>query len=74
MKNTCQNCVSFDGSKHQKDSRTQHAGICLKWSEIVFKTEICKQHFLNSNPTENQIFKPLVDVAKLPVIQFDLFQ
>lgn len=74
MKNLCENCTHFDGSKHQNDQRTHHAGICKKWCEIVFKTDNCKQYSLKSNPTENEIFPPLVDVAKLPVIQFDLFQ
>jgi hypothetical protein len=73
MKINCENCVFFDGSKHQKDARTQHAGICSKWTEIVFRSETCKQHFLNSNPTEKDIFPALVDVSKLPVIQFELF-
>lgn len=75
MKNTCENCISFDRSRHYKDARTQDAGICLKWIEVVFKRETCKEHFLKDNPTEKEIFPPLVDVTKLPPItQLDLFQ
>lgn len=67
MKGTCQNCCHFDGSKHQKDPRTQHAGICSKWTEIVFQSETCKQYFSNENKSEKEIF-PLIDTTQLPPI------
>lgn len=74
MLENCENCTFFDGSKHQNDKRTFHAGICSKWTEIVFKTEICKQYFSKKNKSENEIFIPLVDVKMLPPInQLKLF-
>jgi spore cortex formation protein SpoVR/YcgB (stage V sporulation) len=66
MAEKCENCSYFDGSKHENDKRTAHAGICSKWTEIVFKSETCKQFFSNENKTEKEIFIPLVDVSKLP--------
>ena len=74
MLENCENCTFFDGSKHQNDIRTKHAGICSKWTEIVFRTETCKQYFSNQNKTEKEIFIPLVDISKLPNInQLTLF-
>ncbi|MFV8344589.1 hypothetical protein [Flavobacterium sp. ZB4P13] len=74
MTEKCENCYYFDGSKHEKDAQTAHAGICSKWTEIVFKSETCKQFFSNQNKSEKEIFIPLVDVSKLPPInQLTLF-
>lgn len=66
MTQNCENCIFFDGSKHENDTRTKHAGICSKWTQIVFRSETCKQYFSNENKGENEIFKPLVDVTQLP--------
>lgn len=68
MAENCENCMFFDGTKHDNDIRTKHAGICSKWTEIVFRTETCKQFFTLQNKKENEIFKPLVDVSILPPI------
>jgi hypothetical protein len=68
MTQTCENCTFFDTLRHENDARTKHAGICTKWTEIVFKSETCKWHFLKSNPDEKEIFIPLVDVTKLPSV------
>jgi hypothetical protein len=74
MTEKCENCTFFDGSKHQKDARTAHAGICSKWTEITFKWENCKGFFSKENLTEKEIFIPLVDVTKLPdVTQLTFF-
>lgn len=48
----CESCHYFDGSKHEKDKRTEHAGICKKWYEVTFKTDVCKYHFSNKNLPE----------------------
>lgn len=53
----CENCMFFDSTKHEKDPRTKHAGICSKWTEIVFKSDTCKQFFSSSNPTVENLFK-----------------
>lgn len=69
MKNqpeNCENCAFFNNSKHKLDKRTEHAGICSKWSEIQFKNSTCKMWFSNENLPAEKIFKPLVDVSKLP--------
>lgn len=57
MTENCSNCTFFDGSRHENDKRTSHAGICSKWSQIVFKTEICKQYFFKGNEPAENIFK-----------------
>lgn len=44
---TCDNCDHFDGSKHANDVRTQHAGICNRWSMVTWKKDSCNQ-FINS--------------------------
>lgn len=66
MTQNCENCASFDGTKHENDNRTKHAGICFKWSQIVFRNETCKQFFSNQNKTETEVFPPLLDISKLP--------
>lgn len=74
MSDTCQNCIQFDNAKFLHHSATKDAGMCMKYIEITFKRETCKFHMPKQELTENEIFVPLVDVKKLPVIQFDLFQ
>lgn len=66
MTENCENCASFDGTKHENDNRTKHAGICSKWCQIVFKTENCKQFFSKENKKEKEVFPPLLDLTKLP--------
>jgi len=74
MIENCLNCIFFDGSKHQNDLRTSHAGICSKWTQITFKTDTCKQFFSNANKPEKEIFKPLIDVTKLtPINELSFF-
>ncbi|MDN3673432.1 hypothetical protein QWY99_10245 [Flavobacterium branchiarum] len=74
MKNQCQDCHYFNGDRHKNDPRTEHAGICSKWCEVVPKKDTCNQFFAKSNLTEQEIFKPLIDVAKLPPAnQLNLF-
>ena len=72
MKNqqiTCENCHFFDASRHKKDPRTAHAGICIKWSQIELKSSTCKQAMPIQELIEKDIFKePLIDVSKLPSI------
>lgn len=66
MSKLCDNCTFFDGSKHQNDSRTSHAGICSKWSEIVFRSETCKQYISVLDQPKEKIQVPLIDVKNLP--------
>ena len=74
MKENCENCTFFNGTAHEKDSRTRHAGFCSKWVEITFKRDTCKQYFSSVNKTEKEVFPPLVDLSKLPSIdQLTLF-
>ena len=74
MKENCENCAYFDSTKHEKDSRTKHAGFCSKWIEITFRKDTCKQFFISTYKTENEILSPLVDLSKLPPIdQLTLF-
>jgi hypothetical protein len=74
VKNQCENCHYFSGDKHKNDPRTKHAGICSKWTEVVFRTENCKEYFSSSNAPADEIFKPLIDVNQLPpVTQLNLF-
>jgi hypothetical protein len=56
MTENCENCMYFDGSKHKNDTRTQHAGICSKWCQIVFKKEHCKQFFSAENLPPKSVF------------------
>nr|WP_294931305.1 hypothetical protein [uncultured Flavobacterium sp.] len=73
MAETCENCASFDNSKFLHHTATRDAGMCTKFTEITFKRDKCKFHLPKQALSENEIFVPLVDVSKLPVIQFDLF-
>lgn len=50
-KKHCENCCHFNNDFHAKDTRTKHAGICYKWSEVVFLYGTCKSF---SNRTEIQ--------------------
>lgn len=66
-KNVCQNCNHFDNSKHKKDDRTNTAGICTKWCEIVFQSDTCKSYIDEPMTKEIFVFKPLE-------FQYDLFK
>lgn len=70
MLKTCQNCASFDASKHEKDPPTSHCGICLKFSEITFKNDIQCKHFISKN---NPIELPKEIPKKVEIVQFELF-
>lgn len=74
MPKTCENCHSFDNAKFVQKHATRDAGICSMFTEVTFKRDSCKYHFPKQELKENEIFLPLVDVGKLPVVQFDLFQ
>lgn len=74
MTQTCENCLSFDNSKFLHKRATRDAGLCGRFTEITFKRDNCKFHLPKQQLNENEIFVPLVEVKKLPVIQFDLFQ
>lgn len=68
MTEKCKNCFHFDGSQHEKDARTKHAGICKNFNEIVFKNETCKFHFTTDNlPLKNVFSEPQI------AIQLNLF-
>lgn len=56
MTQNCENCFHFDGSQHENDARTKHAGICKNFSEIVFKKETCKFHFSKDNLPSEKVF------------------
>ena len=50
--------IFFDGSKHEKDVRTAHAGICKKWCEVTFKNDLCKFHLeMSTLPEWNELVK-----------------
>lgn len=74
MKNTCENCVSFDPSRHENDKRTSHCGICSKFTEVVFKSDSkCKFFMIKTNPIDIPEFKK-VDPKPVKVYkQLDLF-
>ena len=74
MTETCQNCQSFDNAKFLHKRATRDAGICTKFTEVTFNRDSCKYHLPKQELSENEIFVPLVEVKRLPVIQFDLFQ
>lgn len=57
-KETCENCHYFDNSAHKLDARTAHAGVCKKFSEIVFLSDNCSQYFDVSNLPQDKIFQP----------------
>ncbi|PWA08966.1 hypothetical protein [Flavobacterium laiguense] len=74
MTETCQNCAFFDDSKHKNNARTKDAGICTKWVQIAFKKETCKQHFLNTNLSEKDVFSvTAVSRQQTDNVQLNLF-
>lgn len=73
MLEKCENCQSFDNSKFLQNARTRDAGICGKFTEVVFKKETCKWHMPKTDLTETEIFtKPVKPVLKF--VQLDFFQ
>jgi hypothetical protein len=46
----CQDCIHFDNSRHIKDSRTAHAGLCKRFSETTFLHDSCSQWLPNVLP------------------------
>ena len=73
MKENCENCHHFDGKKHENDSRTNHCGICLKFCQITFKSEICKDYFNVKNLPTDEIFKTGTYVPKPTLTELKLF-
>lgn len=72
MTENCENCVSFDPSRHANDKRTQHMGICTKFCEISFKWEKCNQFFSKEN-TDNLKNTPGPKIENINVQTFLTF-
>lgn len=63
---TCRTCLHFDGSKHEHDARTAHAGICKRFSETTFKNDSCTQYLsLNNAKDWNSVTKKPNEQLKL---------
>ena len=74
MNEKCQNCMFFDNSKFLHKSQTKDAGICTKFTEVMFKNDSCKFHLPIQELEEKEIFLQVVDKQKFTPKQYDLFQ
>lgn len=42
-KNNCENCRLFSDKNYKHDDRMSAVGFCQKFTEVVFKNDVCKQ-------------------------------
>ncbi|WP_143154989.1 hypothetical protein [Flavobacterium chilense] len=64
----------FDNSRFLHKPQTKDAGICTKFTEVMFKNDTCKFHLPTQEFEEKEIFISGVDKQTLKPKQYDLFQ
>lgn len=72
----CEDCLHFDNTRHLKDARTAHAGLCKRFCETTFLKDTCNQWLPNVLPDwETEILKTatIVEISKPQVKQLNLF-